>query len=71
MKRYLHAGVLAFHDPATCRTFVALDSDGVVVVRGIFEPGGDKAWLLRDLQTILEILDPTALDRPTLHLVQD
>jgi len=35
------------------RTFVALDSDGLVVWRGILEPGGDMDALVDDLYEIL------------------
>ncbi len=42
-----------------CRTFVALDSTGLVVARGLLEDGGDMAGLLEDLRQILRIIDPS------------
>ena len=50
-----------------CRTFVALDSEGVVLMHGVLEPGGDKEGLVHDLYGRLRLEDPTVLDCPTLN----
>lgn len=51
------------------RTFVALDSEGVVMSTGILEPGGDMGRLVADLEGLRQLLD-TGPARPTLQLVQ-
>ena len=56
-----------------CRTFAALDHEGVVVGRGILEPGGDMDGLVSDLRGILALIDgplPAAAG-PALALVAD
>ena len=56
-----------------CRTFAALDSEGVVVGRGILEPGGDMDGLVSDLRAMLALIDgplPVATG-PALALVAD
>ena len=52
------------------RTFVAIDSEGAVMLTGILEPGGDMDGLVADLRGLLELLD-SGPARPTLQLVRD
>ncbi len=56
-----------------CRTFAALDHEGVVIGRGILEPGGDMDGLVADLRGILALIDgpsPVVVG-PALALVTD
>ena len=56
-----------------CRTFAALDHEGVVIGRGILEPGGDMDGLVADLRSILALIDGplSVASGPALALVPD